>query len=68
MAIGPQLSHNVKQERLHVVVQRFVVQKHFRKQAKILTIDFVFSTINFEYRNSVISINFISWRELVRAF
>ncbi len=32
-------SHHIEEERLHIVIQRFVVQEEFGKQAQVLAIN-----------------------------
>ena len=41
--------HHVEQERLHIIVEGFVVQKGLGNQAEILTILFVLLPANFKY-------------------
>jgi ABC-type multidrug transport system permease subunit len=51
---------DIEQKRFDIVVQSFVIQKQFRQQAKILTVDFIRISINFKYGNFATSINFSS--------
>ena len=45
------LRHDVKIERLDVVIQRLVIQKQFRHQAKVLAIRFGFFPVDFPEAN-----------------
>lgn len=49
---------HIEQERLHIVVQRFVIQKQLRQQTQILTVDLVHVAIDFEHRQIFAAINF----------
>ena len=49
---------NVKEERLHVVVERLVVQKQFGEQTQVLAVDFVHVAVHFEHRQVVLAVDF----------
>jgi len=61
-------TQHVEQKRLHIVVQRFMVQIHFRQETEILTIDRILPPINLENRNLSISIYFVAGRMFYRTF
>ena len=44
------LAEYVEEKRIHVVVQRLVIQKQLRQVAQVLTVDALLSTINLELR------------------
>lgn len=55
------LSHHVEKERFDIVEERFVVQKHFGKQAEVLTIDLVLAPIDLKDRDVIVTIDLVSW-------
>lgn len=55
-ALGVADRHDVEEERLDIVVQRFVIQEEFRQQAEILTILFVSFTVHFPYAEFVLPV------------
>lgn len=55
-AFGIADCHDVKQERLDVVVQRFMIQEEFGQQTEILTILLIPLTINFPHSYLVLSV------------
>lgn len=42
------LGHHVKQERIGIVVKRFMIEKQFGKQTQILGVTFVFTAVYLE--------------------
>jgi hypothetical protein len=67
-AIAIVLGHDVEEERLHVVVEGFGSQKELRKEAEVLTIDGVLSTVNLEEGVLAVAVDFIARRVLCGAF
>lgn len=55
-AILVESSENVKEERFNVVVERFVVEKHFCEETQILTIYARHVTVHLEYGYSLLCI------------
>lgn len=53
---------HIKQERFHVIVQSFVIEKEFGKQAQILTIQFVDVTVHLEDGQISTSVDFSARR------
>lgn len=45
------LRQHVKQKRLHVVIQRLVIEEQLRQQTQILTVDLVHVPVDFEHGN-----------------
>ena len=72
------LRHYVKQERLHVVVERFRTKKELSQQAEVLTIEWVSPAIDFEERqcslgasfgiDDVVAVNLVARGVFCRAF
>jgi hypothetical protein len=62
------LGQNVKQERLDIIVQRFMVQKQLGQQAEILTVDFIRIAVDFEHRELATAIYFCAWWMTPRTF
>ena len=56
------LRHDVEEERFHVEVKRFVVQKEFGQEAEILTVHFVLFSVDFEDGNVILPVNLIARR------
>lgn len=63
-----ELSHHVEQEGVCVVVESLVVEEELGQQTEILSIAFVFSTIDLEKRNRLLPVNLISRRVSKVAF
>lgn len=61
------LGEHVEEERLHVVVERFVVQKQLSQQTQILAVDLVHVPINFENGQVLTSVDFRGRRMAPRA-
>lgn len=56
-ALGITDRHDVKEERLHVVIQRFVIQEKFCQQTEILAILLVSLAVYFPYAYLVLPVN-----------
>ena len=66
-AICIALHKHVEQKRFNIIVQCLVVEKQFGKQAQILTVDFVFASVDFKYGYIVRAIDFLSGRKVHHA-
>lgn len=60
IALPVVLGQHVEQKRLHVVIQRLVVQKQLRQQTKVLTVNLVCVAVHLKDRNVVAAIDFRS--------
>ena len=56
------LTHDVEEEGVCVIVQRFVVQKQLCQEAQVLRVRFIFPAVYFKKWNVVFPVNFIAWR------
>jgi hypothetical protein len=56
------LAEDIKVEGVNVVMKSLVIKEELRYQAKILAVSLLVLSINLKNRDSVISIDFISWR------
>lgn len=62
------LGEYIKQEGLHIIIQRFVIQEHLGQQAQILAVNLVLSSIHFKDRHNAVSVNLVARRVLHGAF
>jgi len=62
------LTHDIEEEGVRVVVKRFMVEKQLGQKAKILSVLFVLSAVDFEEGNSVLLVDFVPRRMLEQAF
>ena len=54
--------HDVKEKRFNVKIQGFVVEKEFGQEAEILTVHFVFLSVDFENGNLRFAVDFVAGR------
>lgn len=64
-AFGIADCHDVKEERLDVVVQRFMIQEEFGQQTEILTILLIPLTVHFPHAYLVLSVRKTSMHVLI---
>ena len=55
------LSHDVKEERVGVVVKGLVIQKEFSQKTEVLCVGFVLPAVNFEKGDGLLAVNFVTW-------
>ena len=55
-------AQHIKQKRIHVPVQRFVVQKQLRKVAQILAVHLLHRAVQFKHGHFAVPINLIARR------
>lgn len=60
--------HDVEEEGFDVVVEGFGSEKEFREKAEVLAVDWVLAAVDFEEREAAVTIDFVAWRVLRRAF
>ena len=56
-ALGVVLGQDVEEERLHVVVERLVIEEEFDEETEVLTVDLVGVTIHLKYGHSVLPVD-----------
>jgi hypothetical protein len=61
------LSHDVEQERLHIVVERLGAQEEFGQQAEVLAVYWILTTVNLEEGVFAVAIYLVARRVLRRA-
>lgn len=59
---GVAFGHDVKEEWLHVIVQRLVIEKQFGEETKILAVYLVLLAIHFEHRQCTVAIYLVARR------
>lgn len=68
IAVFVMLGHDVKEERLDVVVEGLGSQEKFREQTQVLAVDWVLPSIHLEEGEVSIPVDFIARRVLCGAF
>ena len=53
---------HVEEERLHVVVERLVIEKEFGQQTQVLAVDFVDVAVHLKDRHVVLPVDLRGWR------
>ena len=61
------LGEDIEQERLHVIVERLVVEKQLDEQAEVLTVDLVCVAVHLEHRHAVLPVDLHPGRVAPRA-
>merc|ERR1719450_1306538 len=56
------LCQDVEQERLHVIVERLVIQEQFDQKTEVLTVDLVGVTIHLKHGHSILPVDLHTWR------
>lgn len=54
------LAENVKEKWVYIEIERFVIQKQFGKQAQVLAVNLVFSSIDLPHTKSALSVYFFA--------
>jgi hypothetical protein len=62
------LGHDVEKEWFDIVIERFGAEEKFCEQAEILAVDRILTAIDLEKGVFAITVDFIAWRMLCRAF
>lgn len=62
------LRHDIEQEWIGVVIQRFVIEEELGQEAEILSVAFVLPSVDFKERDCVLTIDFIARRVSEIAF
>lgn len=58
---GIHFGHDVKEERVRIVVECLVVEEQLGQQAQVLSVRFIFPAVDFKKRNRLLSIDLIAW-------
>ena len=66
-ALGVVLGQDVEEERLHVVVERLVIEEEFDEETEVLTVDLVGVAVHLEHRHAVPSVDLHPGRVAPRA-
>ena len=66
-ALSIALHEDIKKKWLYIIVEGFVVKKKLGQKAEILTVDFVFASVDFKYGYIVRAIDFLSGRKVHHA-
>lgn len=51
------LAHDVKQEGIYIVVERFVIEEELGERAEVLAVLFLFAPVNLEHRQVTVAID-----------
>lgn len=62
------LDKHIKQERLHVIVERLMVQKELGQEAQVLAVDLVLAAVHFKDGNATSPVNFLPGGMVHHAF
>lgn len=62
-AFGISYRHNVKEKRLDVIVQRFMIQEEFSQQTEVLTVLLVSLAVHFPHTYFILSVKKINYEK-----
>ena len=56
-----QFTENEEKKRIHIVVERLVIQKQLRDVAQVLAVHLLLQSIDFKHGEFAVAVNLISW-------